>query len=281
MAPSWNGLELGDSAREAPKAWQAEYMRCALAWRELALAEKEGSRVDASEKTSYPRNPSLRRTYAVQLLTSIGVQVNGCLSKHSFPSINVLTKILQVFKKKLWTSFSSSVVLLPFSNFDTLSLDDITPTLKLSWHSRAWIFYPSQHLNSTWQSFYQSFFGWGVWESERRLGEISKHCCRSSITSGTFFSFFEGEVFIALHWLDVMFRIIHVHFRQETKCSALSYKTQGAMGLSEDFLRWRNTRYLNFCYSSFTRCGEVGEGRLFSCPSCTWSTRCYIYWSIV
>lgn len=125
---------------------------------------------------------------------------------------------------------SSSVLAEPFPIFidqhpcfQTSTLSRQTTLLRLRsfpWHPRARI-YPSQHSTSTWQGLYQSFLGWGDRESERRLGEISEYCCRSSVAPGISFS---------VHCLAWGIRNLLLNFRLEAKYSALSYKTPPGTG---------------------------------------------------
>jgi hypothetical protein len=91
------------------------------------------------------------------------------------------------------------------------------------------------------------------------------------------FIFFEGgERFTGLHGLDLI-DDPELTFIFQTGSKVLSAFLQDpgwdrAQWIwVQDFLRWRNTWYLYFYYSSLMRWGEVGEGRLFLVPNCTWS----------
>ena len=82
------------------------------------------------------------------------------------------------------------------------------------------------------------------------------------------FSFFyrRGRLFPYIDWIWWSGTYLYI---SDWKQSALCFLTrpclgQSAMGLSAILLaRWRNTRYLYFYYSSFMRCGEVGERAAF------------------
>jgi hypothetical protein len=119
------------------KGWQAEYMRRAPAWIELALVEKEGSRAVLSEKTPYPRNPSLRQTYAIQLLTCTVTVFKRSSSVDLLASLSLPRGNARVRLPHVKRPFSSLQVTLECLSIAKLAIHSLSRTTHM-WYQLQW-----------------------------------------------------------------------------------------------------------------------------------------------